>query len=252
MDKTYLVIGLGTFGFQAAKALCQGGATVLAIDRNDQAIDTISNLVTRAVCTDATNDEALDAVGAFQSDVAIIALRRHFDTTVLVTHNLMQRGVKEILVQVDSEKEGQAVRAVGATSVIFAERDMAERIAQKLLIPDLVDQIPLGDGVGIVEVACPASLAGKTLAQSSIRREYGVTVIAVRSAAEVPSTAERVDVAPAADLELTQGDVLVVIGKSQQLAEFKRDLTDSAREDQEEREEQAEENEEGKTQGAGS
>ena len=228
MEKMFVVFGLGTFGMQTAQALYRGGATVLVIDYNEQMVEHVSASVTQAVCAEATDEEALQAVGVFDANAAIVALRRHFDTSVLVTHLLKARGVKEILVQVDSEKEADAIRAVGATAVIFPERDMAERIARALLVPDLAEQIPLGDDVGIIETPCPPHFVSKTLIDLDIRRNFGVMVIAIKSRLLAEKGKEKVEVAPPPDQPLRPGDRLLVIGHSSALARFKESLSASS------------------------
>ena len=41
--KSYIVIGLGKFGSEAAKRLCELGCEVLAMDRNGDLVQPISN-----------------------------------------------------------------------------------------------------------------------------------------------------------------------------------------------------------------
>jgi trk system potassium uptake protein TrkA len=215
---TVVVIGLGTFGSETAKTLFEGGAAVLAIDSIEGKIDAISSSVTHAVCADATNMAALRRSGAFDADIAVIALRRHFDTSVLVTHTLKKEGVAEILVQVDTEQEADAIRAVGATSVIFPERDMAERIARRILVPGLADRIPLGGNVAIIEVPIPDRFAGKSLIDLDVQKNYGVIVIAIKSR---QGTSDRVEVAPAPSKPLKAGDSLMLVGKTDKLESFR-------------------------------
>ena len=62
--KSYIVIGLGRFGSQAAKRLCEYGCEVLAIDRKPELVQAVSNLVTQAVVADARDKEVLRALGA--------------------------------------------------------------------------------------------------------------------------------------------------------------------------------------------
>ena len=220
MIRNFLVIGLGTFGSETARALYRHGGTVLAIDNDEEMIARISNQVTQAVCADATDETALRAVGAFEVDTAIVALRRHFDSTVLVTHMLKKQGLRQILVQVDTNKEAEAIRAVGASSVIFPEHDMAEQIARKLMVPDLADQIPLGDNVAIIEFPCPSAFVGKTLVELGIRKNYGITVIALKSKPE-PDGRQKVEAAPSPEEPLEAGQALVLLGKSDLLTRFK-------------------------------
>ena len=223
MSRSFLVIGMGTFGSESARALYRQGGTVLAIDNNEEMIARISDQVTQAVCADATDESALRAVGAFEVDTAIVALRRHFDSTVLVTHMLKKQGLRQILVQVDTNKEAEAIRAVGATSVIFPERDMAEQIARKLMVPDLAEQIPLGDNVGIIEFPCSSAFEGKTLVELGIRKNYGITVIALKSKPG-PDGRQKVEAAPSPEVPLEAGQALVLLGKSDLLARFKEKM----------------------------
>ena len=214
-----VVMGLGTFGSQTARALYRGGANVLAIDRVESKIDDISSSVTKAICVDVTNTDALGSNGAFEVDVAIVALRRHFDASVLATHALKKRGLEEILVQVATEQEAEAILTVGATSAVFPERDMADRIARNILVPGIAEHIPLGADVAIIETPLPHSFVGKTLIDLHLRSKFGVTVIAVTSHV---GGEERVEVAPPADQPLKAGDNLVVIGKTNELNEFRK------------------------------
>ncbi len=220
MKKTILVIGLGTFGSQAAKALFEGGATVLAVDIDEGAVERVSASASRAVCLDVNDEEALNAIGAFDVDVALIALRHHFATSVLSTHMLHRHGIKDIIVHVESEREGMAVRAVGATAAIFPERDMAERVAQHILLPDLADQIPLGGDAAIIEILCPKSFIGKNLRDLDVRRNHDVNIIAVRS--RTRTGGERVAVVPSPDAPLKETDVLFALGKISTLEDFVR------------------------------
>ena len=72
--KSYIVIGLGRFGSRAAKRLYELGCDVLAIDRNNDLVQPISNYVTQAVVGDARDKEVLRALGAKDFECAIVAI----------------------------------------------------------------------------------------------------------------------------------------------------------------------------------
>ena len=222
MKRTYLVLGLGTFGARAARALYDGGGDVLAVDHDERSVDAVSEVVTRAIVADATDEKALRAVGAFDVTVAVIAIRQ-FDTTVLATHMLARAGVPHIMVRVDSDQEGSAIRAVGATAIIFPERDTAERVASKILMPDLAEQIPLGDNFGIFEIPCPAEFVGRTLAQLDLRRRFGVTVIALKMQA-AGGALERAQVSPPPDQPILAENILIVLGETIKVAQFRKKM----------------------------
>lgn len=220
-ETSVVVFGLGTFGSQTARALYRGGAIVLAIDNDETIIERISPDVTVAVRADATDADALREVGAFDMNVAIVAIRRQFDTTVLVTHMLRRNGVKEVLVQVDSEKEASAIRAVGATDVIFPERDMAHQLARRMLTPGLADQIPLDSEFSIIEVPVAPNFTGQSLLDLEIRRKYGVTVVALKDVTPGLPANKSFQIAPAADMPLEERHHLLVLGDRKHLLRFK-------------------------------
>lgn len=220
MSKGYLVIGLGTFGAETARVLYRQGGKVLAVDAQSDRINAFKDDVTLAVCADAKDEQALEVVGAFDLQTAVVALRRHFDTSVLVTYMLKKRGFKEIIVQVDSLAEAEAIKAVGATGVVFPERDMAERIVRRLMVPNLTDLIPLGDDVAIVELPCPKVFAGKTLIELAVRKRYGIDVIALKLP-ETQDHAGKIRAVPASDIPLEVEQNLILLGTYDLLRRFR-------------------------------
>ena len=214
--KMFLVMGLGVFGRQAARALAENHMHVLALDVEERPVEMIRNDVDRAVRVDVTNDEALQEIGAFDADVAIISLGRHFDLAVLATHTLKQRGIKHIHVQVDSEKEAEAIRAVGATNVIFPERDMAYNLVRRLVTPNIADQIPVDDDHGLIEMQTPKDFIGNSLSQLDVRKKHGVFVVAVRRPGN-HGHKPKLCVPPDPDEPLEEGSTLFIIGHSERL-----------------------------------
>ena len=59
--KSYIVIGLGRFGTEVARRLCQLGCEVLAVDTSDELVQAVSNDVTNAVVADARDKGVLRA-----------------------------------------------------------------------------------------------------------------------------------------------------------------------------------------------
>jgi len=181
MKRTYAFLGLSTFSQRAASSLHRMGATVLAVDSDEGLIQMIRNDVTRAVCADVRNRDVLRSLGVLDYDVVILGLRHHFDLTVLAVRFLIQNEVKEVIAQVDSLDELEAIRAVGATRAVFAERDAADRLVKELTLPGLVDKITLPENIGVIEMQCPKQFVGKTILDLNIRQRYQVTIIGVTS-----------------------------------------------------------------------
>lgn len=218
---SFLVIGLGTFGQQAAVALAEGGATVIALDLDRDRVEKIAHLVSKAATLDARNEDALIALGAFDVDVAIVSVGDYFAITVLVAHLLRKRRVPQIIVQVNSQHEAEAIRAVGATITCFPERDIARTIVGHFLEdPVPYERIALGRDAGIIEMPVPRSVAGSSLRQLALRSRYSVNVVAVKTPAPEDGLSETVSVMPDADAPLAAGQILVVLGHDRHLRRF--------------------------------
>jgi len=225
MRRKFAVIGLGTFGFQLACELEKLGGEVLAVDRDPEVIQNIRDHVSRAVVCDALERDSLREIGVADVDVVVIGLRSRLDASILVTMYVQEVGVSEIVVQAVSDDHRRALEKLGASRVIFPEKDMALRVASQLLAPNLVDFLWAAPGYGVVEAKAPPSFLGKSLLELNVRRNCGVTVVAIRSpgmpvAAGQPALESSVPFVPTPDYVFRADDILILFGKNENLQDF--------------------------------
>lgn len=220
-SSSFLVIGLGTLGFQSAAALSHRGATVLAIDRDRDRVEHIAHLVDQAVCMDANEEEALSRLGAFDVGTALVCLGDYFDATVLVTHLCKRRGIPEVIAQVNTQRQAEAIRAVGATQVVFPERDVAHALVDRFLAEPLpFERIAVGKDAGIIELPV-GNAAGRTLRDLELRTRYHVNVIGLKSPPREEGEEAPISLTPDADEKLEREAVLVVLGHNHHLNRFR-------------------------------
>ena len=203
--KSYIVIGLGRFGAQAAKRLCELGCEVLAIDCNSDLVQPISGVVTQAVVADARDKEVLRALGAKDFECAIVAIGTNLADSVLATMNLKELGVPYIVCKASDETHRQVLMKLGADRVVIPEQEQADRLAKSLSSPNVLEYIELSDEHGIVEIPAPKSWQGKSLKELNVRAKLGVNIIAIE-------TDGNINVSPSADYKIAQNDIMVVLG----------------------------------------
>ena len=208
--KSYIVIGLGRFGSEAAKRLCELGCEVLAIDHNSDLVQHISGDVTQAVVGDARDKGVLKALGASEFDCAIVAIGDNLGDAVLATMNVKELGVPYVVCKARDETYRQVLLKLGANKVVIPEQEQANRLARNLSSPNVLDYIELSDAFGIIEVPAPAPWVGKSLKDLNVRAKLGVNIIAVKQG-------KRINVAPGGDYEILPGDVMVVLGGTEAL-----------------------------------
>ena len=205
MMKSYIVIGLGRFGSQAAKRLYELGCEVLAIDRNSELVQPIANQVTQAVVADARDKEVLRALGAKDFACAIVAIGGDLADSVLATMNLKELGVPYIVCKASDETHRQVLLKLGADRVVIPEQEQADRLAKNLSSPNVLDYIELSEEYGIIEIPAPKAWVGKSLKELNVRAKLGVNIIAVEKG-------RKINVSPAADYRIEAEDVMVVLG----------------------------------------
>ena len=208
--KSYIVVGLGRFGTEAAKRLCELGCEVLVIDRSSELVQQISSEVTQAVVADARDKEVLRALGAGDFDCAIVAIGNSLGDSVLATLNLKELGVPYVVSKAYDETHRQVLQKLGANQVIIPEQEQANRLARSLSSPNVLDYIELSDEFGIIEAPAPAAWVGKSLKDLNVRAKLGVNIIAIKRG-------KGINVSPGADYEIVPGDVMVILGDTDAL-----------------------------------
>ena len=214
--RQFIVVGLGKFGMEVALALASNGMQVLAIDKDPRKTEAIADKVTYAVRADATDQKELAALGLSGADAAIVSLGNKIEDSVLATMILKEFGIPEVIVKGISKEHGKILKLVGATEVVFPEEDMARKIAQKIMHPNIIEHIPLLPNYSIVEIIAPKTFQGKTLLELNLRREYGVEVLMIRRGTNVRMV-------PAATMEkIQEGDILLMLGKNEDLEKIRQ------------------------------
>jgi trk system potassium uptake protein TrkA len=211
-----VVIGLGIFGFNIAKDLYENGLEVIVIDKNKDVIQKIKDFSTKAILADGTDKDMMESIGIQQDDVVIISFGEDLAASTLITLHLKEMKVKHIIVKAPNEDHKHVLEKVGATEVIIPEKEMADKVARSLISPNVLDYLPLSEDYTICEMAPPTSFMGKTIGELHLRSKYHIEVIAVRE-----MLPDRLTMVPRADFLIKDSDVLVVIGKEEDIQKMK-------------------------------
>jgi trk system potassium uptake protein TrkA len=218
--KQFAVIGIGRFGYSVVRALVEQGYQVLAIDDDEEAIKEVEDIATQAAVLDSTDERALRAVGITDVDVAVVAIGRDKEASILTTLLLKEIGIREVVAKATSPLHGKVLDKIGATRVVYPEGDMGERLANTLVSPSILETIELSKDYGIFEITVDSKYVGQTLGESKLRSSHELNVIAIKRRNE-ESNDHTIDISPLADDILREGDILVVIGQTENLEHFK-------------------------------
>ncbi|GAA0124683.1 potassium channel family protein [Clostridium senegalense] len=210
VKKQFIIIGLGRFGTSVAETLYALGNDVLALDKDEEVIQNISDKVTHAVQVDANDEHSLRALGISNFDVAIISIGSDVQASILSTLLVKELGVKHIITKANNALHAKVLYKIGANRVIFPEKDMGVRVAHNLCSSNILDYIELSPDFSIAEIVSSPVWYGKTLRELNLRAEYGINIMAIK-------THNEINVAPSPDERIQEEDIVVAIGETKQL-----------------------------------
>ncbi|MGE0480530.1 MAG: TrkA family potassium uptake protein [Phycisphaerae bacterium] len=210
--KTFAVIGLGRFGACLVEVLSARRQSVLVIDRSEEKLQRVRDVAAKAIKADAVNFELLQEVLPDALDCAVVDLGDVIGQSLLVTNYLQKLGVREIVVEAVDAEHAELLRIVGATRVVFPEREAAERVAGMLVGGGVLDFFAVSEGFSMIEIPVPDKWVGRTTIDLNPRQNSEVEVVAVRRPA-VAAAEENWSLVDAAR-PFNPQDIILVAGTS--------------------------------------
>jgi len=213
----FAIIGIGNFGYYLGRHLYEKGHEVIALDITKAQVQKVKDIVSQAVVVDATDREALEALGISHVDAAVVCIGTRMQASILATLHLKELGLKNILAKATSEEHGRILRKVGANEILFPEKDLAIGVASRLDNPNMLDYLPFIEGYSIVELAPPKDFVGKTLRELDLINRFGIQVLAVKEI--IP---KGLTLIPKANFQIKDSDALIVLGPDETLKNFQK------------------------------
>ena len=210
----YAVFGLGRYGRAVAKELVDDGAEVLAVDRNEDVVNAASVEIPYCKCADVTDPEVIKQLGISNMDVVVISMAGDLEASVMATMLCKEAGVVTVIVKCANEMNCKIMTKVGADQVVIPESESGIRLAKNLLSSGFMDIIELSKDVSMVELSVRPEWEGKNLIELSLRKKYGLNVVAITQGKEVSTNINPEE-------RLSQAMKLIVIGNTNKLNRLK-------------------------------
>lgn len=178
--KSVLLIGLGRFGRHIAMKLNDLNHQVMAVDRNEERINSSLSFVTNAQIGDSTNEEFLSSLGIRNFDACIVAIGDDFQNSLETTSLLKELGAKKVIARASTGVQEKFLLRNGADEVVYPEKQLAAWTAIRCTSEHILDYIELDDNYAIYELSIPADWCDKTIVQLDIRKKYGINILGLR------------------------------------------------------------------------
>lgn len=214
----FIVCGYGRVGNTVCRELRSNKVNFVVIEQSAELIQAMEQegiLYIHGSCADDAN---LLAAGIESARALINTIADEADA-VYVTLSAKQLNPKLfIMARADSDSVRNKLRRAGATKVLSPHIYAGIHMAQTTLRPNVVDFMNLAadgasEGLKIEEIAVKSGsrLAGRSLKDSGIRSELGITVIGTRK------QGKEMFYNPPPDIIIDEGDTLILVGTSSQL-----------------------------------
>ena len=177
--KQFLVAGLGLFGTSVAVTLQGLGYEVYALDNDESLVQDLSSQLTYVVSGDASDRKTLQALPLEDVDVAVVSIG-NVERNMMTTMLLKELGIKQVVAKAINNLHGAMLSKIGADKVVYAERDMGERVAHNLISAGVMDYIELSSEISVMSLPIPTEFIGKNLIEADLRRRYDVNVVAIK------------------------------------------------------------------------
>lgn len=222
LNNHYIICGFGRIGRTICGELYADNTDFVIIEQDVSGIDAIEKEKYLFLEMDATSEEALLKAGIMQANGLVTAVNSDANN-VFIT--LTAKGLRPdifVLARASEEKNEKKLIKAGASRVVSPYMIGAKRMAQVLKRPTVVDFIDIammGSHLGLImeeaRLSEKSDLIGKSLIDSYLRRDYGVIIVAIKK-----MSGEMI-FNPMPSETLENGDVIVVIGKKDDLKRMK-------------------------------
>lgn len=203
-DTTYGIIGLGRFGLALALELAASNADLIVLDRDEEKVRLLRDYTDNAYVVKSLDRKTLEETGIKECDVAVVCIGEQIDTSILTVLNLVSLGIPSVIAKASSAEHGEILEKLGA-EVVFPERDMAIRLANRLETARLLDFIQLSEQLNISKIVIPDKIVGKSVLTVNLRGNFGVNIIAVESGGKLIETIHP-------DFVFSKGDIMFISG----------------------------------------
>lgn len=203
--KTVLLIGLGRFGRHIAMKLNELNHQVMAVDENEERVNSALPFVTNAQIGDSTNEDFLSSLGIRNYDVCIVTIGDNFQNSLETASLLKDLGAKKVIARASTGFQEKFLLRNGADEVVYPEKQLASWTAIRCTSDHILDYIELDGDYSIFEITVPDEWCGKSVIQVDIRKKYGINILGVREGGKL-----NMNVTP--DMVLTGNKSILVVG----------------------------------------
>lgn len=218
--KSILIIGLGVFGHHLAHQFLENGQDVMLIDKDERAVEDMVTCGASIRIGDCTNPEVLKNVGIRNFDMVFVCMGEDFQNSLEVTYLCHELQAQYVVSVATREVQAKFLLRNGADEVVYPEKDIAEKCAQKYSVNHVFDYIELTDGYAIFEIPPVREWIGKMIKESNIAAKHHITILGIKK------SEKHTQIMPGADYTIKADEHLLVLAKAETIKQLMAKIKD--------------------------
>lgn len=215
----YIVCGYGRIGSVLCRYLMDGGKKIVVVERDEKNIARLDEAGILYLVAEATDEEVLEKAGVKKAEGLIAALGSDTDNVFVVLTARQLCPKIFILARANKQSSIPKLTAAGSNKVVSPHDIGAKRMAEGILRPHVTDFLDLTSrssthdiNMEEISVAEKSILAGVTLAESNIRKDMDLIIIAIKKSDGF------MHFNPVFSAMIIPGDTVIAVGKNKNLA----------------------------------
>jgi trk system potassium uptake protein TrkA len=210
-----IIIGLSSYGIFLTEYLQDHEIEIVALDKDEERMNSVKALVSRPMIGNATNIEVLQELGVEEADTIIVALDS-LETSVICVLHLQELHAAHIIAQAINGDHIKILQLLKVHDIVFPAKDMAQVCAQRLLHPNVLDIKTLTPLESLIEFTAPPAFVGQSLDELDLSAAYHAHLLFIKS-----SGTDEV-ILPTPEYRIQSGDILCVLGQNKALTALEK------------------------------
>lgn len=208
--KSILIIGMGRFGHHLAQNFLHHGHDVMIMDLYEEKAADLVPYATSTKIGDCTKEEVLRSVGITNFDVVFVCIGTNFQSSLEITSLAKELGAQRVISKATRDVQAKFLLRNGADEVIYPEKDIAQKWAERYSLDNIFDYIDLPGNFGIYEMAPLKEWIGKSIKASNIAAKYKISILGIKK-----KNASVISVMPSADYVIKERDHLMIMAANE-------------------------------------
>lgn len=175
---TFLIIGLGIYGYNLATDLTAIGHEVIGVDIKPSLVESIKDNISTAYIIDSTDEVALSVLPLKNVDIVIVAIGENFGASIKTVALLKKLQVPHIYARA-MDLHYSILEGFKIDRILTPEQRAANDLVNELALGSRTESMQVNEDAYILKFTVPEQFVGMKISEVDFRKDYSLRLIAI-------------------------------------------------------------------------